>query len=151
MKHEKFEEDLARGMVAEDLAFKLVKGAYKCAAKINAFKGYDIWVPELHHGIEVKADLMSQQTGKFFIEVEFDGKPSGLDATTAGYWLLWDAKQFLLITPESIRQLIHDLKLEKKQYLPNDATKARKAYLVPKQELFEKSEKVWEKIDVPTL
>lgn len=145
MKVSTFFQDLERGMVAEDFVLTLMKRVYPCATKINAFPGYDIWVPELHEGVEVKADLMSNETGNFVIEIEFDGKPSGLEVTTAAYWMLWDSHRLVMITPFHLKRFIKTLQIEPKEFTAKGDMKSKKAYLVPKKELFEKCKPIWEK------
>lgn len=145
MKREKFLEDIAIGMVAENFVLNFMRRVYPSASKVHEYFGYDIWVPELHQSVEVKADLMSNETGCFFIEVEFNGKPSGLANTTADYWMIWDSNRLVMIIPFHLRQLIKTLQLEKREFAPNDATKARKAFLVPKAKVIEKGTTIWEK------
>ena len=45
-----FQEDLKRGIAVEEKALALIKPKYPSASLINAFKGYDIWIPEMIFG-----------------------------------------------------------------------------------------------------
>ena len=59
---------------------------------------------------EVKADLMASKTGNLFIENIQFGKPSGIDVTTADYYIIIYQKDntnvFLKIKTKQIRKLI---------------------------------------------
>jgi len=85
-----FHEDLERGKAIEQKALEVIRKKYPCAAIIDGFKGYDIWIPELHKSIEVKYDPMSNETGNIVVEIEMNGKASALITTTAEYWLFHD-------------------------------------------------------------
>ena len=45
------------------------------------YKEYDIFVPELNIGIEVKSDEKSKYTSNIVIEIEFNNKPSALSTS----------------------------------------------------------------------
>ena len=51
-----FHADLDRGVKVENMLLDILKRKYPCSTLINAFKGYDIWVPEINKYIEVKYD-----------------------------------------------------------------------------------------------
>ena len=69
-----FHEDLERGKAIERKSLDVIRKKYPCASLIDAFKGYDIWIPELHKSIEVKYDPMSNETGTIVVEIEMNGK-----------------------------------------------------------------------------
>ena len=54
-------------------------------------KEWDIYIPELDEGVEVKSDQKSKHTGNIVIEIEFNGKPSALATTKAKYWVIFDS------------------------------------------------------------
>ena len=62
-KNNSFVEDLGRGKQVEQMLLNKLKSKYPSAAIIDKFKGYDIWIPEIHKSIEVKADEKSNYTG----------------------------------------------------------------------------------------
>jgi hypothetical protein len=143
-----FETDLITGLEAERLALEILRREYRCATQINAYKGYDIWIPELHSSVEVKADLASNQTGNFVIETEFNGKPSGLTTTEATYWFLYDGNELAMTTPKAIRKFIDRSGAKEVSFTGRGDTKPKRAYLLPKKELFEASSVIWSKDDV---
>ena len=129
-----FHQDLARGIQIEEKILAVIKQKYPLAyRKEGLFKGYDIWIPELQIGVEVKADEKSNYTGNIVVEIEFNGKPSALATTTADYWVWYDGN-FTWFKTESIRDCI-------KNYTPVRFTgkgdsKEKLAYLIPKSELW---------------
>jgi len=80
-----FQTDLQRGLEVEERVLAILQKKYPCATLVNAFKGYDIWIPEIDKSVEVKFDPMSQRTGNIVVEIEMYGKDSGLMATQADY------------------------------------------------------------------
>ena len=133
-----FYQDLERGKAIEIKALEVIQKKYSCASLINAFKGYDIWIPELHKSIEVKYDPMSNQTGNIVIEIEMSGKPSALITTTADYWLFYDDNVFMLIRPMSIVNHIFQEKLHYVEFVGDGDRSSKKAFLVPKQNFFKR-------------
>ena len=132
-----FHEDLERGKAIESKALKVIHKKYPCASLIDAFKGYDIWIPELHKSVEVKYDPMSNETGNIVIEIEMNNKASALITTTADYWLFYDDNVFVLIKPMSIVNCIFQEKLTFVEFVGNGDSSCKKAFLVPKHLLFQ--------------
>jgi hypothetical protein len=132
-----FHEDLERGKAIERKALDVIRKKYPCASLIEAFKGYDIWIPELHKSIEVKYDPMSNETGNIVVEIEMSGKASALITTTADYWLFYDDHVFVLIKPMSIVNCIFQEKLTFVEFVGNGDRSRKKAFLVPKHLLFQ--------------
>jgi hypothetical protein len=132
-----FHEDLERGKAIERKALDVIRKKYPCASLIEAFKGYDIWIPELHKSIEVKYDSMSNETGNIVVEIEMSGKASALITTTADYWLFYDDHVFVLIKPMSIVNCIFQEKLTFVEFVGNGDRSRKKAFLVPKHLLFQ--------------
>ena len=71
---ETFKRDLESGKKLEEHILKKVKRRYPDAYIIDGyFKDYDIYIPEIDLGIEVKKDEKSQETRNYVIEIEFNG------------------------------------------------------------------------------
>lgn len=50
-----FKEDLAIGKFGEEMVLQKIRKKYPCSVIIPGyFKGYDIWIPEIHKSVEVK-------------------------------------------------------------------------------------------------
>jgi len=114
-----FHKDLERGKEIESKALDVIRKKYPSASLIEAFKGYDIWIPELHKSVEVKYDPMSNETGNIVVEIEMNGKASALITTTADYWLFYDDHVFVLIKPMSIVNFIFQEKLTFVEFVGN--------------------------------
>jgi len=131
-----FSKDLERGLKVEQYVLERTRKKYPCATLINAFKGYDIWIPEIHKSIEVKYDPMSKETGNFVIEIEMYGKPSALMASTADMWIFYDDEVYFIISRDNIIKCIFDCKLQYKEFVGAGDTRPKKAFLVDKKALF---------------
>lgn len=131
-----FATDLEAGLDVERRVLDLLRAKYPCATIVNAFKGYDIWIPEISKGIEVKSDQKSQHTGNIVIEIEFNGKPSALMTTKADFWIFYDGQKFVAIEPIEIIRCIFMNKLKYAEFIGNGDTKSKKAFLVKKDILF---------------
>ena len=131
-----FHQDLERGKAIESKALEVIRKKYPSASLIEAFKGYDIWIPELHKSIEVKYDPMSNRTGNIVVEIEMNGKASALITTTADYWVFHDDHVFVMMKPMSIVNCIFQNKLQYVEFVGEGDTKSKKAFLVPKDVLF---------------
>ena len=101
-----FHEDLNRGLQIEKLVLDIYRRDCPSATIVNAYKGYDIWLPEENYGIEVKYDPKSNETGNVVLEIEMNGKPSGLMTTTAKYWVFYDDEIFMQISTRNIIKCI---------------------------------------------
>ena len=131
-----FQRDLERGINIETKALSMIQKKYPCATLVNAYKGYDIWIPELHKSVEVKYDPMSNQTGNIVVEIEMNNKPSAIITTTADYWLFYDDNVFVMMNPMSIINCIFQLKLQYVEFVGEGDKFSKKAFLVPKEVLF---------------
>lgn len=131
-----FHKDLAWGLQIEEKALALIKPKYPKAYIAEALKEYDIFIPEKNYSIEVKCDMKSNHTGNILIEVEMFGKPSGLTATTATYWLFYDDKQWAWIKPMEIVRCIFLNKYPLKEFTSKGDTEPKKAFLVDKKILY---------------
>ena len=134
-----FAADLERGLEIERKVLKVIQKKYPQAQILTALKEYDIWIPEIEKGIEVKYDPMSCKTGNIVIEFEMNGKPSALMATGADWWIFYDGEVMFSITPKEIIQVIFNKMLTYRVFTGIGDMYAKKAFLVPKEWLTEKS------------
>ena len=131
---EKFVKDLETGKVYEKKALKLIQKKYpKAFIQDGYFLEWDIYIPELDMGVEVKSDAQYQKTGNFYVEYECNGKPSGIAATKSKYYYIYLDKLYILKT--------EDLKDKCRKYLNTKKDKkggdnmASKGIIIPIQEL----------------
>lgn len=88
--------------------------------------------------IEIKTDRICQRTGNVFVEFESRGKDSGLNKTTATYWVycLWSEvrklQTYILIPTARLKKLIKQNNYKEQRGGDNFSSKG---YLVPKEEL----------------
>lgn len=128
-----FAADLERGLEVEKKVLKIIQKKYPKAHIVTALKEWDIWVPEIQKGIEVKYDPMSCQTGNIVIEYEMNGKPSALMATGADWWIFYDDEVIFSLTPKEIIQVIFNKKLTHVQFAGSGDRTVKKAFLIPKE------------------
>lgn len=86
----KFSRDLIQGQLYEEKARGLFK--YDDWGHVEGcFKDYDFWlsVGGKKTYFEVKSDKMTAITGNLCIEYEYKGKPSGINATKADYYIYY--------------------------------------------------------------
>lgn len=140
--HDAFLGDLARGKVIEEQVLKIIHKKYPCACIVNGFKGYDIWIPELHKSVEVKYDPMSMKTGNVVIEIEFHNRESALMTTTADWWVIYDDHQYMLFTPKEIVLCIFMNKLSYTTFTGKGDSNDKKAFLIKKDLLFKHGKEI---------
>lgn len=131
-----FQQDLEKGLDVELTVVDTIKKKYPSASLIDKFKGYDIWIPELHKSVEVKYDPMSNKTGNVVIEIEMNGQLSALSTTTADFWVFYDDNVFVIIKPTSIVNCIFQNKLQYVEFVGQGDASKKKAFLIPKNVLF---------------
>ena len=131
---EKFVKDLETGKVYEKKALELIHKKYpKAFIQDGYFLEWDIYIPELDMGVEVKSDAQYKKTGNFYVEYECNGKPSGIAATKAKYYYIYLDKLYILKT--------EDLKNKCRKYLNTKKDKkggdnmASKGITIPINEL----------------
>ena len=131
---EKFVKDLENGKVYEKKALELIQKKYpKAFIQDGYFLEWDIYIPELDMGVEVKSDAQYKKTGNFYVEYECNGKPSGIAATKAKQYYIYLDKLYILKTEE--------LKDKCRKYLNTKRDKkggdnmASKGIIIPIQEL----------------
>lgn len=137
-----FLDDLLEGVAVEQKVLIKIKEKYPSATLINAYKGYDIWIPETNQGIEVKYDPMSNKTGNIVVEIEMNGKKSALTTTTADYWVFYDDNVFAWFKPMDIVYCIFVNKLRCVDFVGEGDSSSKRAFLVPKDILFSHAIKI---------
>ena len=132
-----FDKDLKRGIIIEDFVLTKIQKKYPKAHRIDGqCKAFDLWIPELKQGIEVKYDPMSNKTGNIVVEVEMFGKPSALMTTKASHWVFYDDNNFLSIKPEEIKKCIQDNNLQTVKFTGRGDKAFKIAYLIKNDLLF---------------
>jgi hypothetical protein len=102
-----FKRDLQAGKEIENAVLQVIRRKYPQAKIIDGYcKEWDIFIPELQIGVEVKSDQKSQHTGNIVIEVEFNGSPSALSTTKAKYWVIYDGIDYNWFTVDAIKNCI---------------------------------------------
>lgn len=139
-----FKKDLKRGTKVEDFVLQKIKNKYPEAKRISGYcKEYDIWIPEINQGIEVKYDPKSNETGNIVIEIEMGGKPSALSTTKASQWIFYDGKRLVSIEPRAIKECIYINQLQLVSFTGPGDEKSKRAYLVPKDTLFKYGKEIY--------
>ena len=131
-----FHTDLDRGLAIEQKVLDILQSKYPSSTLINAYKCYDIWIPEINKSIEVKYDPMSNKTGNYVVEIEMSGKLSALMTTTASYWVFYDDNKFLWLRPMDIINCIFQNKLTYVTFNGSGDYNSKKAFLIKKELLF---------------
>ena len=136
-----FQKDLKRGKHHEHVILDIIKSKYKNAyIKDGYCKEYDIFIPEMNFGVEVKSDEKSKYTNNIVIEIEFNNKPSALSTTQAKYWVIYDGYNYNWFLTNKIKECIKDNKLKFVEFIGNGDTKSKKAYLIKKNILYKYKE-----------
>ena len=134
-----FKESKLNGDIGEEEILKRIVKKYPCAYIDNRGKAnsdWDIFIPEINEGIEVKNDYESKKTGNLVIEVEMNGKLSALSKTKAKYWVFITGYRYIWITPLDLyRFLEQNFKYGRVPFVGSGDTKEKKAYLVRHDEL----------------
>jgi len=131
---EKFKNDLKTGQLYEKKALELIQKYYpKAYIQDGYFLEWDIYIPELDMGVEVKSDAQYKKTGNFYVEYECNGKPSGIATTKSKQYYIYLDKLYILKT--------EDLKDKCRKYLNTKRDKkggdnmASKGIIIPINEL----------------
>ena len=132
-----FKRDLKVGKIYENEVLGYIKNKYPKAYIVDGyFKEWDIFIPELEIGVEVKSDKKSLHTGNIVIEIEFNNKPSALSTSKAHWWIIFDGIKYNWFTIENIKKCIKDNKLRVASFIGKGDTKKKKAYLIKKELLY---------------
>lgn len=141
-----FQESLTSGQESENLVLSIIKKKYpKAFLKEGYHKEYDIMIPEVNKTVEVKKDFKSQYTGNVVIEVEMNNRPSGLETSTADWWVFHlNDIELVWIKIKRLKELVksEDYKLVK--FIGKGDTISKLAYLVKKRDIYLWSNKIKE-------
>jgi len=142
----KFNESLSSGKQSENIILKMVQNKYpKAYIKEGYHKEYDIMIPEINKTIEVKKDFKSQYTGNVVIEMEMNNRPSGLQTTTADWWVFHlDETEIVWITLERLKEMVEFEDYNLVEFIGDGDEISKQAYLVPKKDLYMYSNKIKE-------
>jgi len=136
-----FKRDLKRGKHHENVVLNYIKSKYKNAYLIDGYcKEYDIFIPEVNFGVEVKSDEKSKYTNNIVIEIEFNNKPSALITTKAKFWVIYDGYSYNWFLTDKIKDCIKDNNLRYAEFIGKGDTKSKKAYLIKKELLYKYKE-----------
>ena len=143
-----FELDLQTGKEAEHAILACVQKTYPKAFAIDgSFKAFDLFVPEIAAGIEVKVDSMAHKTGNVFIEISLGGKPSGLMVTLATYWAYVTNDEVIWFKPERVKDCIVQTNPTMQTYVGGNGfaqgdTTVKEAYLLKRNTIVQYAERV---------
>ena len=127
-----FSLDLSRGQIAEQLWLNRLLITWPEAIQIEGyFREYDIIIPDVAK-FEVKHDEVSNKTNNYFIEFEDAGNPSGINHTTADFWVEWDGIEWCVVYVKELKQLIKDNNFKIYEGKANNNNRNMKGYLIPK-------------------
>lgn len=99
------------------------------------FSDWDIYIPEMNFGVEVKYDYMSKKTGNLVIEVEMYNKPSALSITKAKYWVFIDGFRIIWIRPIEIYRFLEKKQYRRVSFVGNGDGVSKLAYLISRDDL----------------
>ncbi len=134
---ETFNRDLKRGKYHENVILEVIQKKYpKAYIKDGYCKEYDIFIPELEIGVEVKSDEKSKFTGNIVIEIEFNNRPSALITSKAKYWVIFDGYAYNWFLKDRIKDCIKENHLNWVEFIGKGDTKSKKAYLIKKEILY---------------
>ena len=131
-----FELALQRGKDVEREVLEIIQKKYPLAFGIEGkCKAYDLFVPEISAGVEVKSDQMSNETGNIVIEISFGGVPSALMTTRAAFWVIVTVDDMIWITPNRIKDCIIETDQDLRTFVGSGDSVAKDAYLVKRTTL----------------
>jgi len=138
-----FELALQRGKDVEREVLEIIQKKYPLAFGIEGkCKAYDLFVPEISAGVEVKSDRMSQETGNIVIEISFGGVPSALMTTLAHFWVIVTVEELIWITPNRIKDCIIETNQSLRTFVGSGDAVAKDAYLVKRNTIVQYAERV---------
>jgi hypothetical protein len=136
-----FKESKVAGDVIEHEILAQIHKQYPKAfttEKEGKFSDYDIYIPEIKEGIEVKGDYKSAETGNLVIEVEMNGKPSALSVTKAKYWVFVEGYRKIWVKPIDIYRFLESrIYYGRTTFTGDGDNKSKWAYLVNHKEFVE--------------
>ena len=143
-----FKEDLEVGKKSESIVLKIIQKKYPQAFGIEGYcKAYDIFIPEISQGVEVKRDYKSIETGNIVVEIRMNGKLSALSTTKAHIWVFDVHDVYAFFNPDRIRDCIIENNLDMKTFIGCGDTKPKDVYLIKRDLLFKYSNSLMKKKD----
>ena len=141
-----FQESLTSGQKSENLVLDIIKKKYpKAFLKEGYHKEYDIMIPEINKTVEVKKDFKSQYTGNVVIEVEMNNRPSGLETSTADWWVFHlNDIELVWIKLKRLKELVKSEDYNLVEFIGKGDTISNLAYLVKKKDIYLWSNKIKE-------
>jgi hypothetical protein len=135
--NEVFYNDLKIGKYYEKIILEKIKIKYpKAYIQKGYCKDWDIFIPELNFGVEVKSDKKSLHTGNIVIEIQFNNKPSALSTTKSKYWVIYDGLKYNWFLVDNIKKCIKENNLYYREFIGRGDTHYKKAYLIKKTLLY---------------
>ena len=133
-----FQESLTSGQKSENLVLDIIKKKYpKAFLKEGYHKEYDIMIPEINKTVEVKKDFKSQYTGNVVIEVEMNNRPSGLETSTADWWVFHlNDIELVWIKLKRLKELVKSEDYNLVEFIGKGDTISKLAYLVKKKKIY---------------
>jgi len=102
-----FNTDLEYGKDAETKILKIIQAKYPLAFMIEGkFKAFDIFIPEIEEGVEVKSDRQAEHTGNIFIEIECNDSYSGIQTTKSSWYIYQTKHRMFWVRSSSIRRYL---------------------------------------------
>ena len=121
---EKFVKDLETGKVYEKKALELIQKKYpKAFIQDGYFLEWDIYIPELDMGVEVKSDAQHKSTGNYFLEYYCRNKASGISSTKAEYFFIY-LDELYIIKTDTLRDIFIKYKGTNKDKIGGDDRKS---------------------------
>tara|TARA_R110002049_G_scaffold32266_1_gene107833 strand:+ start:701 stop:1153 length:453 start_codon:yes stop_codon:yes gene_type:complete len=141
-----FQESLTSGQKSENLVLDIIKKKYpKAFLKEGYHKEYDIMIPEINKTVEVKKDFKSQYTGNVVIEIEMNNRPSGLETSTADWWVFHlNDIELVWIKLKRLKELVKSEDYNLVEFIGKGDTISKLAYLVKKKDIYLWSNKIKE-------
>jgi hypothetical protein len=141
-----FQESLTSGQKSENLVLDIIKKKYpKAFLKEGYHKEYDIMIPEINKTVEVKKDFKSQYTGNVVIEVEMNNRPSGLETSTADWWVFHlNDIELVWIKLKRLKELVKSEDYNLVEFIGKGDAISKLAYLVKKKDIYLWSNKIKE-------
>lgn len=129
-----FQQDLEAGKAVEHMILeKYILPRYPDAHIVDGYcKEWDIFIPSINAGVEVKSDQKSQHTGNIVIEIVFNWKPSALLTTKSYRWIFYTGDKVIITSPDRLKKMIDDANLKPARFTGRGDEHAKLAYLVPK-------------------
>ena len=128
-----FKKDLQRGEDIEQHALGIIQKKYPDAYKVKGYcKEWDIFIPSIKKGIEIKSDFKSKYTGNLVVEIEFGGKPSALSTTKAYRWFFYTGDSMIITSPDRLQRLIEDNGLRPVTFTGRGDSTSKRAFLIKK-------------------